>query len=103
MCMLLLKRRIRGAFLSELASFCHGSSFPLLLGGDSNILRRESDKNKPRSNNKWSFLFNVIIEQCGLIELDLVGRQFTWSNNWLDPTFEKLGRFLASPKWDLIY
>lgn len=38
-----------------------------------------------------------------MIELDLVGRQYTWSNNRLDPTFEKLDRFLVSPEWDLAY
>ncbi|PWZ06939.1 hypothetical protein Zm00014a_024860 [Zea mays] len=90
-------------FLCELASFCHNSSVPLLIGGDFNIIRRESDKNKPGGTNKWSFLFNAIIEQHGLIELDLVGRQYTWSNNRLDPTFEKLDRFLVSPEWDLAY
>jgi hypothetical protein len=72
------------------------------VGDDCNILRRENDKNKPGGTNKWSFLFNAIIDQCGLIELDLVGRQFTWSNNRFEPTFEKLNRFLVSPEWDLM-
>jgi hypothetical protein len=31
-------------FLCELASFCHNSYAPLLIGGDFNIIRRESDK-----------------------------------------------------------
>lgn len=89
--------------MSELASFCHSSPTPFLVGDDCNILRREKDKNKPGGTNKWSFFFNAIIDQCGLIELDLVGRQFTWSNNRLEPTFEKLDRFLVSPEWDLMY
>jgi exonuclease III len=68
-------------FLSELSSFCSKCSHPLLIGGDFNILRRESDKNKPGGT----------------------GRQFTWSNNRNPPTFEKLDRFLVSPDWDLHY
>lgn len=71
------------------------------MGGDFNIIRRERDKNKLGGVNKWSHLFNAILEQTGLLELDLVVMQFTWSNNRLDPTFEKLNRFLASPDWDL--
>jgi exonuclease III len=90
-------------FLSELSSFCSKCSHPLLIGGDFNILRRESDKNKPGGTNKWSALFNSIIDVHDLIELDLSGRHFTWSNNRNPPTFEKLDRFLVSPDWDLHY
>lgn len=37
-------------------------------------LEERKKKNKHGGTNKWSFLFNTIIDQCGLIELDLVGR-----------------------------
>jgi hypothetical protein len=37
------------------------------------------------------------------MELELVGRMYMWSNNRDDPTFEKLGRFLSSPDWELMY
>jgi exonuclease III len=68
-------------FLSELSSFCSKCSHPMLIGGDFNILRKDSDKNKPVGTNKWSSLFNSIIDVHELIELDLCGRLFTWSNN----------------------
>jgi hypothetical protein len=93
----------KSRFLSELSSFCSRSRAPLLVGGDFNIIRKADEKNKPGGVNKWSFLFNSIIEQNGLIEFDLNNRLFTWSNNRIDPTFEKLDRFLASPEWDLAY
>jgi hypothetical protein len=73
----------------------------MLVGGDFNILRKESDKNKPGGTNSWSSLFNSIIDIHSLIELDLSGRLYTWSNNKDPPTFEKLNRFLASPEWVL--
>jgi hypothetical protein len=38
-----------------------------------------------------------------LIELDLSGRLYTWSNNRNPPMYEKLDRFLVSPEWDLHY
>jgi exonuclease III len=34
-------------FLAELSSFCSKCKYPMLVGGDFNILRKESDKNKP--------------------------------------------------------
>jgi hypothetical protein len=48
-------------------------------------------------------LFNSIIDFHNLIELDLNGRLYTWSNNRAPPTFEKLDRFHASTEWDLHY
>jgi hypothetical protein len=53
--------------------------------------------------NRWSVLFNAIIEQHGLIKLDLTSSLFTWSNKRNDPTFEKLDRFLVGYEWDLMY
>lgn len=44
-------------------------------------------------------MFNAIIEQAGLIKLDLSGRQYTRGNNLQNPTFEKLGRVLSCPDW----
>jgi exonuclease III len=75
-------------FLSELSSFCSKCNHPMLVGGDFNILRKETDKNKPRGTNNWSSLFNSIIDFHNLIELDLNGRLYTWSNN-RDPPFLK--------------
>jgi hypothetical protein len=71
----------------------------MLIGGDFNILRKESDKNKLGGTNKWSSLFNSIIDIHDLMELS--GRLFTWSNNRNPPTYEKLDRFLVSLEWDL--
>jgi endonuclease/exonuclease/phosphatase family metal-dependent hydrolase len=75
----------------------------MLIGGDFNISRKESVKNKPGGTNKWSSLFNSIIDFHNLIELDLNDRLYTWSNNRDSPTYEKLDRFLVSPDWDLHY
>jgi exonuclease III len=90
-------------FLSELSLFCSKCKYPVLVGGDFNILRKENEKNKPGGVTKWSSLFNSIIDLHSLIELELVNRRFTWSNNRSDPTFEKLDRFLVSPDCDLHY
>ena len=61
----------KNRFLSELSSFCLRSQVPLLIGGDFNIIRKAEEKNKPGGFNRWSSLFNSIIDQYGLVEFDL--------------------------------
>ena len=74
-----------------------------LLIGDFNIIRSAADKNKPVVTNNWSFIFNVIIENTGLRDLPLNGRNFTWANNLDIPTFERLDRAMICPDWEEKY
>ena len=90
----------KAAFLAELARVCHDNTYPCLIGGDFNLIRKPNEKNKLGNMSHWSFVFNVIIENAGLRELDLNGRQYTWGNNHEDPTFEKLDRILICPDWE---
>jgi hypothetical protein len=71
----------KDSFLTEMATFCANCKEPYMLGGDFNILRFLSDKNKKCSLNRFSNLFNIIININGLRELDVSGGNFTWSNN----------------------
>jgi hypothetical protein len=48
-------------FLVELGDICCNQNLPMLIGGDFNILRFSSDNNKVMRRNKWSDLFNAII------------------------------------------
>jgi mannosylglycoprotein endo-beta-mannosidase len=75
-------------FLVELVHVLNVNSFPFMVGGDFNLVRRSSERNKVKKLSKWSALFNSIIEHWGLKELALSGRSFTWSNNQVDPLFE---------------
>jgi exonuclease III len=56
------------SFLRELSSFSFNSKFPMLIGGDFNVIRWEIEKNKLGGVNRWSFLFNAIIAQHNLME-----------------------------------
>jgi hypothetical protein len=56
-----------------MATFCANCKDPYIVGGDFNILRFLSDKNKSCSMNRFSYLFNIIININGLIELDTSG------------------------------
>ena len=90
----------KDSFLAELSSFCFKAKYPVLIGGDFNILRFSSDKNKKFHDNNFSSVFNLIINSYDLRELPLSGGKYTWSNNRKNPTLEKLDRVLISSSWE---
>jgi hypothetical protein len=64
-------------------------------------MRRVEGKNNENFNYQWPNLSNAIIGNLELREIEMVGRQFTWANNLVPPTFEKLDMVLMSPDWEL--
>jgi hypothetical protein len=74
-------------FLAELVRICEEEPLPILVGGDINIIRRKEEKNNDNFNTRWPFLFNAIIESLDLREIALSGRQFTWANRRVHPTY----------------
>lgn len=90
----------REQFLLELAQICSENSLPMIIGGDFNIMRFSSDKNKKFCNNKWSDMFNQIINTYELRDIHLSGGKYTWSNNQSIPTLEKLDRVLMNKAWE---
>jgi len=90
-------------FITELSQICHKRSCPMLMGGDFNIMRYSSDKNKPFSPNKYSDLFNWMINTYELRDLNLNGGNYTWSNNQDFPTLERLDRILMSEDWENLF
>ena len=48
-------------------------------------------------------IFNAIIDNLELKEIELSGRQFTWANNLDVPTYEKLDRILINTEWEFKY
>jgi hypothetical protein len=65
------------AFLTELASFCSKNKDPFIVGGDFNILRFSLEKNRNFHPNKFTELFNIIINSNELREISLSGGIFT--------------------------
>ena len=90
-------------FLSELSSFCSKSSEPLVIEGDFNIIRYSFERNKAGGAQRFSGLFNTLINFHELREIVMTGRLFTWSNNQDDPLPEKLDRILISKDWEDIF
>jgi hypothetical protein len=89
--------------LRELVQTCSAENLPLLVGGDFNIIRSPHEKNNNSYEDKWPFLFNDVINNLDLRELELSGRQYTWANNLQSPTYKKLDRVLVSTECELKY
>jgi hypothetical protein len=90
---------IKEVFLIELVHAMNANSFPYVVGGDFNIIIKNSESNKPRRLNKWSTLFNAIINIKELKKLELSGRKYTWSNNEEILLWQKLDRILVGMEW----
>jgi hypothetical protein len=69
--------------------------------GDFNIIRFSSEKNKNFQPNKFTDLFNIIINSNELREIDISGGIFTWSNNQTSPSLEKLDIILMTKEWEI--
>ena len=93
----------RESFLAELAQICSTNSNPMILGGDFNILRFSSEKNKHFVGGKATDLFNWVINTHELRDLPLTGGAYTWSNNQQNPTLERLDRVLISESWERLF
>lgn len=89
------------AFLNELVQTCAKESIRLLVGCDFNIIRNPQEKNNDKYNDKWSFLFNTVIDSLDLRELELSNLSFTWANTLSTPTYETLDRILVSTEWEV--
>ena len=68
-------------FISELHEILISTSGPLLLGGDFNLVRYQTDKSNGIVDQKWCDKFNSWIEIWSLLEIRLSNRRFTWANN----------------------
>uniref|UniRef100_A0A452XEC9 Endonuclease/exonuclease/phosphatase domain-containing protein n=1 Tax=Aegilops tauschii subsp. strangulata TaxID=200361 RepID=A0A452XEC9_AEGTS len=87
-------------FLHELVNLAKENPYPILIGGDFNLLRFPNEKSRGRFDNHWPFLFNAVIDSLDLREVSMIGRQFTWANSLPEPTYEKLDRVLMDTDWE---
>ena len=90
------------SFLLNLLCFAKKCNVPYIIGGDFNIIRFSSEKNKG-GIHKHSGIFNSIINSFGLIDLHLSGGKYTWSNNQSPPTLERLDRLLMDKSWENLF
>lgn len=47
--------------------------------------------------------FRQALDETQMMEIDLRGRRYTWSNEQQNPTFTRIDRFFGTPKWHLLF
>jgi exonuclease III len=90
---------LKQSFLDELSSIQPAPTTPWIILGDFNLMRYSSDKNNNSFRQPEADLFNDTINQLSLIELPLMDRAFTWSNNRHNPTLQKIDRAFINLHW----
>jgi hypothetical protein len=68
--------------------------------GDFNVTRFPSDRLGEACLCPAMVEFSDFIFYKGMMDLPLVGRTFTWLNNWESPSWSIINRFLVSPTWE---
>jgi hypothetical protein len=88
------------AFLSELDQVVSRSQYPVVVAGDSNLIRGRAYKNNMNIDWPQVNLFNDCIARLHLSKVVRSGARFIWSNKHRNPIRCVLYRFLVSPVWE---
>jgi hypothetical protein len=83
-------------FLQELVCFVSASPFPVVVGGDFNLIRGLGDKGSGNINWPRVRRFNDALATMSLCEISRVGSRYTWTNGQLDPIRCVLDRVFVS-------
>ena len=86
-------------FLAELRWMKQVVSDNWLLIGDFNLILHAADKSNTNLNRRLMGAFRDVVQDLDLIELNLRGRKFTWSN---DRTQTRIDHTFCSAAWDLM-
>ena len=79
------------------------AQYPIVVGGDFNLIRGEADKNNTHIHWPRVRQFNDTIATLALRELRRVGARYTWTNKQRDPVRCVLDRVFVSPSCELVY
>jgi hypothetical protein len=90
-------------FLQDLSQKVSNMNWPLVLGGDFNMIRFPWEKSSDNDNFSQMNLFNTFILDFGLLELIRMGSKYTLTNKQLNLVMSVLDRVLTCPEWDLHY
>ncbi|CAN6218601.1 unnamed protein product [Urochloa humidicola] len=83
-------------FLDGLRELKPHISGPWLLAGDFNLVRSAADKKGGAPDARLCAAFNATLEDIGVIELPLLDKLFTWSNQRADPVLARLDRVFVN-------
>jgi hypothetical protein len=82
-------------FLEELKNLKERGKDEWLFLGDFNLIYKAEDKNNTRLNRHLMMLFKETLDLSQLMEVDLRGRAYTWSNEQMTPLLPELTTSLA--------
>ncbi|CAN1167739.1 hypothetical protein LINPERHAP2_LOCUS27406 [Linum perenne] len=82
--------------VEELKEVLDWWSYPACIVGDFNMVRRNEEVRGLRRDPRELELFNDFVDDAGLLELPLVGAEFTWSNLRSFPSLSRLDRAFIS-------
>jgi hypothetical protein len=90
-------------FLDEIKDSKQRGQREWLILGDFNLIYKAEDKNNNRLNRSLMIRFKETLDDAQLMEIDLRGRLYTWSNEQNDPSFTRIDRVFASLEWHLLF
>jgi hypothetical protein len=90
------------SFLNELRDVSLAVSGPWLLVGDFNLIRCPSEKNNDNFDASRADAFNHALRDMLLMELPLLDRLFTWSNQRVCPVLARLDRAFFNADFDAV-
>jgi len=90
----------RPDFLDELRSIPSDPNIPWMIIDDFNMIRYPEEKNNSNFRASEAAAFNDYINTECLIELPLLDRSYTWSNQRVEPTLERIDRAFINTTWD---
>jgi exonuclease III len=67
------------------------------------MIYKARDKNNRNINLRLMSRFRTTLDHCGLKELTLQNRKYTWSNERRHPTLVRLDRVFCNQAWDLTF
>ncbi|RVW22653.1 Transposon TX1 uncharacterized 149 kDa protein [Vitis vinifera] len=72
---------------------------PWCLGGDFNITLAQGERNRQGRSSSAMRRFAEVVDDLGLVDLQLQGGAFTWTGGLNNMSKARLDRFLVSPCW----
>jgi exonuclease III len=86
--------------IRELKNLKQVASTSWLIIGDFNLVYRDQHKNNTRVNRNMMNRFRRALNFLEVKEVELIGRNFTWSNNQSHPTLTRIDRGFCSILWE---
>lgn len=96
-------QREREAFFGKLRHHKPHGRMPWIIGGDFNATAAPRERTSDANTWRSTLAFAGLISELELLNLALVGKKYTWSNDQAQPHMARLDRFLISAEWNSLF